>query len=184
MCQEVDRQTETWCFWLHFAPGWKRWNLHIVISDAHGGKVCSHYRDNWDLDCLLMGTPWAGNKGKQISSYRVTQSIIYCVLTKNIRTSLVAQMVKNLLAMQETWVPSLGVEDPLEKGMATHCSVLAWRIPWTVDPDALQNVGLQRVRHNWATNTFTKNKAMDHMFWVLCPFIMRCWEAVVLLWIQ
>ena len=45
--------------------------------------------------------------------------------------SLVAQMVKNLPAMQETWVQSLGGEDPLEKGMATHCSILAWRIPWT-----------------------------------------------------
>ena len=58
------------------------------------------------------------------------------------------QMIKNLLAMQETWVPSLGVEDPLEKGLATHCSVLVWRIPWAVEPDGLQNVGLQRVRHN------------------------------------
>ena len=46
--------------------------------------------------------------------------------------SLVAQLIKNLPAMQETWVPSLGWEDPLEKGMATHSSILAWRIPWTV----------------------------------------------------
>ena len=47
-------------------------------------------------------------------------------------TSLMAQLVKNLPAMQETWVRSLGLEDPLEKGTATHCSILAWRIPWTV----------------------------------------------------
>jgi len=46
--------------------------------------------------------------------------------------SLVAQLVKNLSAMWETWVPSLGWEDPLEKGKATHCSILAWRIPWTI----------------------------------------------------
>ena len=46
--------------------------------------------------------------------------------------SLVAQLVKNLPAMQETWVQSLGWEDPLEKGMVTHCSILAWRIPWTI----------------------------------------------------
>ena len=46
-------------------------------------------------------------------------------------------MVKNLLAKQETWVPSLGWEDPLEKGMATHSSTLAWRIPWTVEPGGL-----------------------------------------------
>ena len=55
--------------------------------------------------------------------------------------SLVAQMVKNLPAMQETWVWALGWEDQLEKGMATHCSVLAWRIPWTEEPDGLQYMG-------------------------------------------
>ena len=51
--------------------------------------------------------------------------------------SLVAQLVKNPPAMQETWVPSLGREDPLEKGMATHSSLLAWRIPWTEEPGGL-----------------------------------------------
>ena len=60
--------------------------------------------------------------------------------------SLVAQMVKNLPAMQETQVLSLGWEDPLEKGMATHSSILAWRIPWTEEPGGLQFMGLQRVR--------------------------------------
>ena len=62
--------------------------------------------------------------------------------------SLVAQMVKNLPAMQETQVPSLSWEDPLEKGMATHFSSLAWRIPWTEELDWLQPMGLQTVRHN------------------------------------
>jgi len=52
-------------------------------------------------------------------------------------TSMVAQMVKNLSAMQETWFRSLGWEDPLEKGMATHSSVLAWKIPWTEEPGRL-----------------------------------------------
>ena len=60
----------------------------------------------------------------------------------------VAQTVKNLSAMQETWVRSLGGEDPLEKGMATHSSVLAWRIPWTEEPGRLQSVGSQRVGGN------------------------------------
>ena len=54
--------------------------------------------------------------------------------------SLVAQMVKNLPAMQETRVQSLGLEDPLEKGMATHSGILAWRIPWTEDPENLQYI--------------------------------------------
>ena len=62
--------------------------------------------------------------------------------------SVVAQTVKNLPAMQETWVRSLSWEDPLEKGMATHCSILAWRIPWPEEPVGLQSMGSQRVRHN------------------------------------
>ena len=57
-------------------------------------------------------------------------------------------MVKNLPAMQETWVQSLGREDPLEKGMATHSSILAWKIPWTEEPEGLQSMGSQRVGHN------------------------------------
>ena len=60
--------------------------------------------------------------------------------------SLVTQLVKNLPPMQETWVPSLGEEDPLEKGMATHSSILAWRIPCTEESGVLQSMGSQRVR--------------------------------------
>ena len=65
-----------------------------------------------------------------------------------------AQLVKKLPAMQETqemWVQSLGWEDPLEKGMATHSSILAWEIPWTEEPDGLQSMESQRVEHNLAT---------------------------------
>ena len=62
-------------------------------------------------------------------------------------------MVKNLPAMQETMLRSLGQEDLLEKGRAIHSSILAWRIAWTEKPGRLQSVGLQRVRHDWATNT-------------------------------
>ena len=57
-------------------------------------------------------------------------------------------MVKNLPAMQETQVRSLSQEDPLEKGMATHSSILAWRIPWTEEPGMLQSMGSQRVGHD------------------------------------
>ena len=59
-----------------------------------------------------------------------------------------AQAVKNLPAMGETWIRFLGWEDPLEKGMATHSSVLAWRIPWTEEPGRLQSMRSQRVRHD------------------------------------
>ena len=65
--------------------------------------------------------------------------------------SLVAQMVKRLPAMQETQIQSLGREDPLEKEMATHFSILAWRIPWTEEPGRLQSMGFQSVGHNWVT---------------------------------
>ena len=59
-----------------------------------------------------------------------------------------AQIVKNLPAKQETWVRSLGLEGPLEKGMATHSSILSWRIPWTEEPGRLQSTGSQRVGHD------------------------------------
>ena len=63
-------------------------------------------------------------------------------------TSLVAQIVKNLPAMQESWVRSLGQESPQKKGMAIHSSIPAWRIPWTEEPGGLQTMGSQRVGHN------------------------------------
>ena len=65
-----------------------------------------------------------------------------------LRASLVAQRLKHLPAMQETWVQSLDQEDPLEKEMATHFSILAWRIPWTEVPGGLHSMGLQRVGHD------------------------------------
>ena len=64
------------------------------------------------------------------------------------RASLVAQMLNNLPAMKETWVQFLSQEDPLEKEMAAHYSILAWRIPWTEEPGGLQSIGLQRVGHD------------------------------------
>ena len=59
-----------------------------------------------------------------------------------------AQIVKHMLAIQETWVQSLGWEDPLEKEMAMYSSTLAWKIPWMEEPGRLQSMGLQRVRHD------------------------------------
>ena len=76
---------------------------------------------------------------------------------------LVAQMVKNLPAVQETQVQFLSQEDPLEKGMATQSSILAWRIPWTEEPGGLQSTGSQRVEHDWATNTTTTINLNSHV---------------------
>ena len=74
--------------------------------------------------------------------------------------SLVAQMLKNLPAMWETWVWSLSPEDPLEEGMATHSSVLAWRIPWTENPGGLQSMESLRVGQDWATKPPQHNQSL------------------------
>ena len=83
---------------------------------------------------------------------------VFCVCMDCIRASQMALVLKNHLLMQETWemwVHSLDGEDPLEKGMATHPSILAWRIPWTEEPGGLQSMGSHRVGHNWSDFTCT-----------------------------
>ena len=77
---------------------------------------------------------------------------VYACIYICIWASLVAQRLKCLPGMQETWVPSLGWEDPLEKEMATHSSTLVWRIPWREEPGRLQSMGSQSVGHDWATS--------------------------------
>ena len=105
--------------------------------------------------------------------------------------SLVAQMVKNLPAMQKTWVLSLGQEDPLEKETATHSSILAWEIPLTVELGRLQSTRSKKVRHDWATNTWSQyiilyckchtcNLQTDLFFcfqWDHFWYLMQCYSA-------
>ena len=81
---------------------------------------------------------------------------------------MVTQMVNSLPVMPETRVSSMGQEDPLEKGMATYSSLLAWRIPWTEEPRGLQSMGFQRVRHDWLDFHF-------HFFFIDCciPWNLR-----------
>ena len=83
--------------------------------------------------------------------------------------SQVAQMVKNLPATQETWVRS-GQEDPLEEGMATHSSILAWRIPRTEEPGGLQSTRSQRVRHDWMTEQACV--LVSTLFWGTFPMVI------------
>ena len=115
-----------------------------------------------------------------------------------------AQMVKSLSAMWETWVLSLGQEDSLEKEMATHSSILAWKITWTEEPARFQSLGLQRVRHEWATSLsyhfiihrkvvkrvdlksshqkekcFYWHNGCSVRWWILC--MLRCFNHVQLL---
>ena len=85
---------------------------------------------------------WDGECEREVGGYSVCSK---CSINTK---SLVAQTVKNLPAMQETWFRYLGWEDPLEKKMATHSSILAWRIPSTEEPGGLQSMGLQRVGHD------------------------------------
>ena len=92
-------------------------------------------------------------------------------------------MVKNLPAMQETWLWSLGREDPLQKGLATHSSILAWRIPWTEEPGGLLSVGSQRIGRDWVTHTHTRTCTYTHTHTptVLKFLQTRCPDELVLL---
>ena len=96
------------------------------------------------------------------------------VQISSVWTSLVAQRLKHLLAMWETWVWSLGREDPPEKEMATHSGILAWRIPWTKDPGRLQSTGSKRVRHDWATSlslSFSSAQLLSPVWLFATPWI-------------
>ena len=91
-------------------------------------------------------------KTKVINSQNITYSLCFTIIyvSEHLGVSLVAQIVKNLSIVQQTRVWSLGQGDPLEKGMATHCSILAWRIPWMEEPGGATVHG---VKHYWVTNT-------------------------------
>ena len=97
------------------------------------------------------------------------------IIENSIQTSLVAQMVKHPPTIQESWVWSLSQEDPLEKEMATHCSILAWRIPWTEEPGRLQSTGSQRVGHNWATNT----QSLRNVLHFKCRKLRGIWASML-----
>ena len=119
----------------------------------------------------------------------------FCTASFLFWASLIAQMVKNLPAMQGTWVRSLGWEDPLEKTMATHSSILAWRIPWTEEPGGLPlSWGCSswgcRVECDWATNIFTCSRLFGlalHTFkkiffsllFLMFPFIQEVYLSVI-----
>ena len=113
---------------------------------------------------LFRGRVWGGFSGKESlsnaeypssipgSGWSAGEEIDY--LLQYPRASLMAQMLKNPPAIQETCAHCLGWEDPLEKGRAIQSSILTRRIPWTEEPDGLQSMGSQRVRHKWMTFTF------------------------------
>ena len=107
----------------------------------------------WLDPALPLTWAWVQYLVRELRSHKllnVTQKKkkkLFIIFNVGFCASLVTQTVKNLPAMQETQVQFLGREDTLEKGMATHSSILAWRIPWTEEPGGLQSTGSQRVGH-------------------------------------
>ena len=138
---------------------------------------------------LFLSTYFSTRVRFQVLKWKHSQrrsKAFFCFCTQARWHSLVAQMIKNLPAVQETWVRSLGQEDPLEKGMGTsHSSILAWRIPWTEEPGRLQIMGLQRVVHDWATK-YTCTLAGKSSLRSLCskstyPYLfLKKWLIVIL----
>ena len=115
---------------------------HVFYIHRHLGYKDGKHHHHWNIQRRITND----HHVYIISEYY--SSILPC------KASLIAQLVKNLPAVQETQVWSLGWEDPLEKEMVTHSSILAWKISWTEEPGGLQFMGLQRIRHNWETNTY------------------------------
>ena len=97
------------------------------------------------------------------------QVLLLITNCRYLQASLVVQMVRNLPAMQKTWIRPLGPEDPLEKGMATHSRTLAWRFPWTEESGWLQSKGLQRVGQNWGTNIYMHRYIQ--LYLLICLFL-------------
>ena len=138
----------------------------LKILDSTKGKK-KHREEGWWPQWYMLVTSWfcsalnisggpnrAGDRGK---------GSVYCLSSALIsEKTLVVQTVKNLPAVQETRIWSLGQEDSLEKGTVTHSSILVWKIAWTEEPGGLQFMGLQRVRHDWVINTFKEKEQSSY----------------------
>ena len=112
--------------------------------DKNTGVGC-HFLLQWVAVAFSSRSSWQGIEPVSLALQVGNDHYLHIMVP-----SLVAKTVKHLPAMWETWVQSLGREDPLEKEMATHSSTLAWKIPWTKEPGRLQSMGSQRLGHNWA----------------------------------
>ena len=133
----------------HCAP---HLDTHLDMMSPSFFQCRNSANGNWLLNIIFITLVVESKAGSHVMNYI---SFFFFFDLYVLLDFSVAQMVKNLPAMQEARIQSLGQEDPLEKGMATHSSILAWRIPWTEEPGGLQSLGSQRVRHGWANNTAT-----------------------------
>ena len=102
-------------------------------------------------------------------AWTTSESLYHLSYSYKLMNSLVTQMVKNMPAVWETWVWSLGQEDSLKKGMATHSSILAWRIPWTEEPGGPLSMGSQRVGYDWVTTVSLSMNGHEKAEWVSYP---------------
>ena len=135
------------------------WSNLLRLCQAKVGKLAKTV--SW-CPCALSSAHCPGQCGPELSMHMPW---------------VVAQIVRILPAMRETRVQSLGWEDTLEKRMATHSIILAWRIPWTGDPGGLQSIGSQRVRHDWVTNTFpffSCHESQRAYLWPTCHELTVC----------
>ena len=131
--------------------------LHLKIETALFTIVLLHLGS-----CPKLSLTYQKSRGLYYSVKQIVFKKVHRrqqIFGNNIKASLVAQMVKNLPAIQETQVWSPGQKDPLEKRIATYSSILAWRIPWTEDPDRLQSMGSQRITHDWMNKHNNKTEA-------------------------
>ena len=144
-------------------------------GEGYGNPLqCSCLKNSMDREA------WgaAVQEGRRVRQGRVTLSHTHT----HKWASLVAQTVKCLPTMRETQVPSLGWEDLLEKEMATHSSILAWKIPWTEGPGRLQSMGSQRVGHNWATSLYFT--LYVHLYTSVCVYTYICTSVFPVIYIH
>ena len=166
------RTTQTSCSLIFTLRSWTLRSTKSLPMDVYSSFI--HIAKTWSQPRCLFEGEWINKlwhiqtmgyysvlkKKKKTKKHKTTDELLNpektwrnlkCLSLSKKRASLVAQLVKNLPTMWETWVRFLGWEDPLEREMATHSSTIAWKIPWKEEPSRLQSMGLQRVGHNWAT---------------------------------
>ena len=152
----------------------KYWSFSFSISHSNEYSGLISFRIDW-LDLLAV----QGTLKSLLQQHSSNASILW--RSGFFSPSLTAQRLKHLPPMGETWVRSLSREDPLEKEMETHSSILAWRIPWMEEPGRLQSTGSQRVGHNWATSPHLTSPHLTAFFTVqLSHPYMTTWKTIAL----
>ena len=151
------------CSWSKYMDDlWTRWPPSFLLESVHVyhcGKPPSRPHYLVVLIAILILVKWVTGSQKKIQYYTVISKAICQVtpwtLHRRELIIIIGSVVKILPAMQKTQVQSLGQEDSLEEDIATHSSILAWRIPWTEEPGGLQSIGSHKVRHDWSNWAYT-----------------------------